>query len=179
MLGWTADLGQRPGWGAVPNTPTISCMKPLEKDQQLAIVPEGAQEQHLATPLPQRIGLAPLDQFALRMLVSDNPATAVEHARGLAEALVGPDRDGARLRVLARGIATCETQRALLEAMLMERLARRDGEGVELVERVLRNLSARVFKLIEAHRQESLVQQRPVLVAVGHADAVNIGAVEE
>ena len=155
-------------------------MKPISTETvHLAIVDA---EQGLApqTPARPRVGLGPIDQLALKALVSDNPETAIEHARGLADALAGPDSAGARLRTLARAIAATETQRALLETVLMQRLAKRDGEGVEMIDRVLRSLTVRTARLIEAHRAESQGQHRAVTVAVGHADSVTItGAGED
>ena len=68
------------------------------------------------------------------------------------------------------------TQQVLLDAVLMERLAQRDLGGGELVEKVLRGLSARLVKLVEAHRLES-AQARQVAVVVAHADQVNVEGV--
>lgn len=120
-----------------------------------------------------RLGLSSLDKLSLEALVAGDVAGVAELARGLAEALAGPDQDQVRLRTLARAIAIARTQQSLLEAMLIERLAKRDAGGVELVDRVLRGLVGRLVKLTDAHRLESS-QQRRVAVHVGHADHVTV-----
>ena len=94
----------------------------------------------------------------------------------MAEALSGAGHDAVRLRTLSRSIALARTQQVMLDAVLMERLTQRDVVGVELVEKVLRGLSARLVKLVEAHRLES-AQARHVAVVVAHADQVNVEGV--
>ena len=123
-----------------------------------------------------RIGLSKFDQLGLERLVVGDASAAVEDARALAEALSRPDRDEVRLRTISRGVAVAKTTVDLLEALLMERLAKRDVEGVELTERVLRATTARLVKLLEAHRLESS-QQRRVAVVVTHADEIHIDGV--
>jgi len=123
-----------------------------------------------------RIGLSKFDQLGLERLVSGDPSAAVEHARALAEALSSPGQNEVRLRTIARGIAVAKTTVDLLDALLLERLAKRDVEGVELTERVLRATNSRLVKLLEAHRLESS-QQRRVAVMVSHADEINIEGV--
>lgn len=125
---------------------------------------------------PPRLALAALDKLALERLVTGDATVAIEHARGLAEALAGPGHDEVRLRTLSRAIALARTQQSLLDALLLERLAQRDVVGVELVEKVLRGVSCRLVKLLDAHRLES-AQQRRVAVVVAHADQVNVEGV--
>jgi hypothetical protein len=120
--------------------------------------------------------LAPLDTLALERLVVGDAALAVEHARGLAEALSGLERDGVRLRMLAKALASERALQALLERILAERIARNDISGVRLVNEALRGCVGRIEKLAAAHRAESLSSHRPVLV-VGHADSVQVGSV--
>ncbi len=121
---------------------------------------------------PPRLTLTSLDQLALRRLVSTDPTEVVEFARSLAEALSGPDGDAVRLRMLARAIAVARAQQALLEAMLMERLAKRDPD-VALIEKAVTGVASRLVKLVEAHRLESAMGRRPTVV-VAHADTVNV-----
>lgn len=128
------------------------------------------------TPPTPRIALSKFDQLGLERLVAGDATAAVEHARALAEALSSPGQDEVRLRTIARGIAVAKTTVDLLEALLMERLAKRDLQGVEITERVLRATSARLVKLLEAHRLESS-QQRRVAVVVTHADEVHVEGV--
>ena len=59
---------------------------------------------------------------------------------------------------------------------MMERLAKRDVHGVELINKVLHGVAGRLVKMVEAHRLES-AQQRRVAVVVGHADQVNVEGV--
>jgi hypothetical protein len=119
-----------------------------------------------------KVELSSLDTLALERLMSSNPADVVAYAQSLAAALSGPDADGVRLRTLARSIAVARAQQALLEGMLMERLAKRDPD-VELIDKALRGVAARLVKFVEAHRQESATGRRPTVV-VGHADTVNV-----
>jgi hypothetical protein len=129
------------------------------------------------TPVAPRIGLSKFDQLGLERLVAGDASAAVEHARVLAEALASPGQDEVRLRTIARGIAVAKTTVDLLEGLLMERLAKRDVDGVVITERVLRSTSARLVRLLEAHRLESS-QQRRVAVVVTHADAVHVEGVK-
>lgn len=74
-------------------------MKPADPVQPLSLVvtapqpPTLAQERLHAVPAtpqaaPARMGLSPLDQLAIKALVSAHPAAAIENARELAQALV-------------------------------------------------------------------------------------------
>lgn len=125
------------------------------------------------TPAPQRVALSWVDQLALEQLVAGDASGVIELAQGLAEALAGPSHDAVRLRTLSRAIAVARNQQALLEGMLMQRLAKRDVDGVELINKVLGGIVARLVKMTEAHRLEG-DQQRRVAVTVTHADQVNV-----
>lgn len=135
-----------------------------------------ALQRHEGPPEPPRLALSALDKLALERLVTGDATVAIEHARGLADALAGPGHDEVRLRTLSRSIAVARTQQALLDALLLEQLAKRDVLGVELVDKVLRGVSCRLVKMLEAHRLES-AQQRRVAVVVAHADEVNVESV--
>lgn len=126
---------------------------------------------------PSRLGLSWLDRLSLERMVKGDATNVVEHVRSLAEALAGPEGNQVRLRTLARTIAVTRAEQGLLEAMIMERLAERDIQGVELVDKVLKGVAGRLVKLLEAHRLESS-QQRRVSVVVTHADQVNVEGVE-
>ena len=119
---------------------------------------------------------APLETLALRRLVVDNATSAIEHARGLAAALVGPDRDGARLRLLSKALAAERTFQTLLGGVLADQFARGSLKGVRLATEALRGCVGRVERLAEAHRLESLGGQRPNVMLVQHVDSIQMGA---
>ncbi len=126
---------------------------------------------------PRSLSLAPLDALALEKLVAGDATRAVEHARSLAEALVGGDRDGVRLRVLAKALATERTLQALLEAILAERVSGADLQGVRTLNEALRGCVTRLDRLALAHRLESHGGSRPNVILINHAETVRVGAV--
>jgi len=135
-----------------------------------------AEVDHLPGQRRDGLSLAPLDTLALDRLVSGNADQAIEHARSLAEALTGIDRDGVRLRVLAKALAAERTLQALLEALLAERVRRADVQGVRTLNEALRGSVARLERLALAHRLESHAGSRPSVVLINHADNVRVGA---
>ncbi len=143
----------------------MSTTSPIEEVHTLTVPGE---------PVPAaQLGLHWVDQLPIRSLVSTDPTAVVEHARALAAALCGPGHDAARLRLLARSIAVARTQMSLLEALLLDRLSKRDDSGVESTDKALRSVTSRLVKLIEAHRLESS-QHRRVSIAVAHADEIHV-----
>lgn len=132
---------------------------------------------HQSSPnAPCSLQLAPLDTIALERLISDDASAAIEHARGLATALVGSDRDGARLRVVAKALAAERTLQALLTGVLSDQVARGNIKGVRLATEALRGCVARLERLVDAHRRDSLGGHRPNVVLVNHADVIQMGA---
>ncbi len=125
---------------------------------------------------PKPVALAPLDTLALDRLVSGDADQAIQHARSLAEALTGIDRDGVRLRVLAKALAAERTLQALLEALLAERVRRADVQGVRTLNEALRGCVARLERLAIAHRLDSHSGSRPSVVLINHAENVRVGA---
>lgn len=141
-------------------------MTNLTEDVQLAAVHD------LRVAGKPRLGLSWLDQLAVGAFTTGDTRELIEHARGLAESLAGPDRDGSRLRLLSRAVAEARVHEQVLIALLADRLAKRDP-GVDLVERVLRGVTKRLALLSEQHRVECSGGRRTV-VMVGHADNVDV-----
>ena len=131
------------------------------------------QRAEMATP---ELAFAPVDRLALARLVSGDASAAVEHARSLAAALAGPDRDEVRLRVLAKTLASERTLYALLETVLTERVARGDARGVRTANEALRGSVVRLERLAIAHRLEATAGQRPNVVLINNAQNVQVGA---
>lgn len=125
------------------------------------------------SPVP-KVQFGPLEVRALEQIVSGDASAAIEHARGLAEALAGSDRDGVRLRLLSKALAQERALQALLESVLAEQVARGSLRGIHAVNEALRGCVARLERLAVAHRQESLSGQRTPVVMIGHADSVDI-----
>ena len=147
-------------------------MKPLELVEPDARELAGPGEQ--AHPSPTRLGLSRLDQAAVAAFTAGDTGEIVEDARQLAAALAGPDGDPARVRLMARAVAAARTQQRVLEALLGDRLAKRDREGVELVTTVLEGVSRRLAMFTRHLAAESALRRRPTVV-IGRADTVSIG----
>ncbi|WP_242370677.1 hypothetical protein [Anaeromyxobacter sp. SG26] len=147
-------------------------MKPLEivKPDARDLAGPG-QQAHPPTP---RLGLSRLDQAAVAAFTSGDTGEIVEDTRQLADALAGPDGDPARVRLMARAVAAARTQQRVLEALLGDRLAKRDREGVELVTAVLDGVSRRLAMFTKHLAAESALRRRPTVV-IGRADTVSIG----
>jgi hypothetical protein len=123
---------------------------------------------------PSRLGLTPLDQAAVITFAGGSGTSdLVEDARQLAEALAGPDGDAARVRLLARATAAARTQERVLEILLGEQVAKRDVEGVELINRTLDGVSRRLVALVKQLAVESSLRKRPT-VFINHADEVTL-----
>lgn len=147
-------------------TPTVST----------GIVHTGGQEAGLsAAPPPplRRPTLTPADSLGL-FGGTDSPFIR-DQAESLATALAGLDRNGVRLRLVGK-LASVERQNlAFAQRMLSEALRRRDRAGVDLAEKVVRGIHARLLSLLREHRQSCEREQRPaVYVAVGQADRVTV-----
>jgi hypothetical protein len=126
-------------------------------------------------PQPTPIRFNGIEMLALERLVSGSAEDAIEHARSLAAALAGPDRDEVRLRLLSKSLAHERTLQCLLERVLSDRTARGDREGIRTANEALRGATDRLVRLLAAHRLESTAGQRPlVFVAPGNAVQVNV-----
>jgi hypothetical protein len=123
----------------------------------------------------QSIRLNALESLALEKIVSGPAEEAIEHARGLAEALTGTDQAGVRLRMLSKALAQERTLQCLLQRVLADRIARGDREGIRTANEALRGVTDRLARLASAHRLESAASHRPVVfVAPGNAVQVNV-----
>ena len=81
--------------------------------------------------------------------------------------------------MVSRLVASTRAQVALLEALLAQRLARRDDQGVELLNKVLSGACKRLSLMLEEHRACTNANRRPsVIVAVGNAATVNVRSEE-
>ena len=136
----------------------------------------GEREQHPEPEKPKPgLGLTWLDRLPLDALVSDDAANVVEQVRLSAEALAGDQADAARLRLLSRLLSATRAQVILLEAMINERLAKRDAGGVDLINKVLNGASKRLVLLLAEHRASCASGRRAsVVVAVGNAEHVTV-----
>jgi hypothetical protein len=129
------------------------------------------------TPLPRaRIGLVSLERLGSELLFDGTAGGEIrEWLVDMATVLAGNDANGARIRLLARSLASARAQVAVLEAMVAERVAERDPAGLALVDRALTNASRRLVTLIAEHRRTH-APERPVVVAVEHAHVNVIGS---
>lgn len=124
-------------------------------------------------PQQPRLGLPSLDQLAVTSFTTGGAAQFVEHARGLAEALAGPDGDGTRRRTIARTLAVTRTQMDLIDTAAGEALGRRDLESVRALTKLADSMTRRFKVLLEEHRIE-LGRDKPVQMFVAHADTVTV-----
>jgi hypothetical protein len=132
-----------------------------------------APEAPLAREEP-RLGLHVLDQVAITSFASSGSSTiVVEHARGLAEALAGPDGDGSRRRTIARALAVTRGQMDLVDAAVGAAMGRRDFKAMEALSKVAERLSRRMCALLDEHRRE-LGRDGPKAVMLIGAAQVNV-----
>ncbi len=132
-----------------------------------------AQDTSLAREEP-RLGLPVLDQVAIASFASSGSSTVVvEHARGLAEALAGPDGDGSRRRTIARALAVTRGQMDLVDAAVGAAMGRRDFKAMEALSKVAERLSRRLCDLLDEHRRE-LGRDGPKAVMLIGAAQVNV-----
>ena len=120
-----------------------------------------------------RVGLTRFDRLPLETL-SDDPHALASWVADSATALAGADREAARLRLISRAVATERARHVVLEAMLDERLAARDFEGVHAVNRVLTSTTKRLCALLREHAAACSIGQRASVVigqAVVHVEA--------
>jgi hypothetical protein len=125
-------------------------------------------------PARRSLGLSWLDRLPLAALVSDDPSNLLEEVRASAEALAGEDPDAARLRMLSRLLAGARAQVQLLEALLAERVAKRDLGGVEIINKALAGASKRLALWLAEHRASSASGRRAAVVVVGNAQHVTV-----
>ncbi len=124
---------------------------------------------------PPRLGLNLADELAIQELLRTDDQTAValrQHLLAAADALAGPDRDDSRVRLLAKLIATSRVRMAAWEALRDQRLAARDVDAVELLDRLITRESRRLLSYMEEHRMSSETRQRSVTLAAAHVSGL-------
>jgi len=120
------------------------------------------------------IGLTSVDLLALDGLADPRDVPAIVDAVKMsATALAGSDRNAARVRLVARAVASERARMLVLQGMLDERLLARDFDGVAAIDRLLTSTTKRLAILLGEHRAACSVGQRPT-VLVGHADAIHV-----
>lgn len=119
--------------------------------------------------------VSPLETLSLEGLVRGDASAVVTFARGLSEALAGPDGDGARRRMLAKALAAERALQVVLEAVLVEQLAKGNTKALGSVNALLDATVRRLERLAAAHRADVQADRRAMIV-VGHADEVNVAA---
>lgn len=128
-----------------------------------------------ATP---RLGLSTLDRLAAGSLIADDDITALlELVRASAESLAhteSRERDGARVRLLSRAIATAKAQLDLLTTEIGARWQAGDEHGAVVADKLALGAARRLQILCGEHRACSLAERQPSVVAIGRADHVRI-----
>jgi hypothetical protein len=136
-----------------------SCMKPFTAMEVVA--PEELAHAHPLDQPPSRepqLGLSPeLDARPARAFVVGDAKVLLEEIRGRAEALAGQDGTSARRRLLAKALALCNSQMAVLQTIQGDLLRARQFRDVEQLDRMLERLTRRLAVLLEAHRAEYAV----------------------
>jgi hypothetical protein len=110
------------------------------------------------------LGLSTLDKLAAATFSTGSVDSLIEQVRARAEALCGPDREGARLRMISKRLVSCEAHVELLEALVGKALASRDWEGLGHVEQLLRTFTGRLALLRREHAEEVRQGRRPTIV---------------
>ncbi|MEI8257079.1 MAG: hypothetical protein WCJ30_15505 [Deltaproteobacteria bacterium] len=125
-------------------------------------------------PLPPRpsrkLGLSWLDAVALQRFVDNDESLwtkLVEQVTTVAQSLCGGDRDDARVRLLARAIATERARQLIYSDRLDDCMKRRDEEGVALIEKALLGTTRRLVLLLAEHRRACERLPRRVSISVG------------
>jgi len=130
-----------------------------------------AHDEHV--DLVQRVGFAAVDRLPLTGLVDhDNVKSVIAWAGEIATALIGPDRDGARLRLIARSIASERARLAILEAMLDEQVVAKEFGAARELNMLISSTTRRLCALLREH-QASCVNGARAAIVVGHADHVS------
>lgn len=127
----------------------------------------------------RRLGLSWLDAVALQRFVDGDESLwtkLVEQVTAVAWSLTGGDRDDARVRLLARAIATERARQIIFTDQLDGHLRRRDEQAVALIERTLLGTTRRLVLLLAEHRRACERLPRRVSISVGTANNVMVAA---
>lgn len=125
--------------------------------------------------LEQRaVGFSVVDRLPLEGLIDhDNSKAIIAWAGEIATALVGTDRDGARLRLIARSIASERARLTILEAMLDDQLVAKNFAVVRELNPLISSTTRRLCSLLREH-QASCANGARATIVVGHADQVHV-----
>lgn len=127
------------------------------------------------TEPPLHVKLSPLDRIALDGLTDPRDVPAlIAWTESSATALAGSDREGARLRLISRSLATERARLLVLEGMLDERLAAGDWDAVREIRPVIATASKTLCGLLREHAAACHVGRHGITVAVAHVDAINV-----
>lgn len=118
-----------------------------------------------AQPAP-RPGLNDFERRAVTGLVTGPGEDMVRYTADRAAAYASGDAD-VRRRALARAAAVQDVLGQELTALLSAAVARRDAQGVALLDRALNSANLRHRRLLEALRAESAPTRRVVMKATG------------
>jgi hypothetical protein len=120
------------------------------------------------SPLPVAQGshkpLTVLEGLSISSMVGGEAAGLRQALSDLALDLEGPERDATRLSVVAHALASARLQLGVLEALYSTQVRARDMQGVALVGKALRDTTARVARLAEAHAAVCSRERRPVVL---------------
>ncbi len=122
--------------------------------------------------------LAWREQQAIVGLVDGDDGELQAWASRTVAGLTSSDRHAARLALLAQAIAAQHLRMNEYQKQLDERVCAGDREGSAMFSKLLDGAVRRLVALCTEHRASSSLGQRSTLIAVAHADAVNVEAAE-
>ena len=123
-----------------------------------------------------RIALTWLDQQAISGLVDGDAEPLLAVVRDSASALAGPDRDQARVRLLARDLASMRARQSLVESGLDESVRVGNDKRALLLDKLLTSCVRRLAMLLAEHRLTCTAETRPQIIAVQNAAQVVVQA---
>lgn len=170
--------------GLVARPLTLPSMTNLRADPPVLDVPEPTEVSEpaevvlsQASASPPRLALSWVDRLGAKAFLApeeDLAGAVLEHTTELARALYETGREEARMRLLAKSLATARTQVSILEKLLGDLLVQRDAEGVKMISRALDGATRRMVALLAEHRQACNSDRRNVTVAVAHVNHINV-----
>ena len=124
----------------------------------------GPTQPECARPTSSRLGFNALEQRALTQLVDDPSGSMVSVSQERATALAGGDRDGVRLRALARAVALAEATHQQITVLLMAAVRTKEFETAKVLDKLLTGSNRRYCELMEQLCSESRgIRRQPVL----------------
>lgn len=124
-----------------------------------------------------RLGMTSIERFSATAMISEGDeqqlAEIRELVRATADALASEDREGARLRLLARELALQKNALDLLTAQVGIRLQAGDEHGALVADRLATSAAKRLALLAAEHRASCAFERRAI-VAIANVGVVNI-----